>query len=155
MFGGVRLVRKVSIMEVRLLSGSDEEQLGLVADGVFDNPVSASLAKEFLKDPRHHIAVAIDNGVVVGMASAVNYIHPDKPVELWINEVSVAEPYRNRGTGKLIMRALFNHAKGLGCKVAWVLAEAENSGAIRFYKELAGKPSEAVMFEFDLDTKAT
>ena len=95
-------------MEVRILDASEAAQLARVADGVFDNPVNANLAKEFLLDPRHHIAVAIEDRVVIGMASAVHYIHPDKPAELCINEVSVAALFRNRGIGKLIMKTLFD-----------------------------------------------
>jgi len=31
------------------------------AQEVFDNPIDADPSKEFLADPRHHIAVAIDH----------------------------------------------------------------------------------------------
>jgi len=65
---------------------------------VFDNPINAEWTREFLADPRHHIAVAIDDGLVVGFASGVHYIHPDKPAELWINEVGVAPAHRRRGS---------------------------------------------------------
>jgi aminoglycoside 6'-N-acetyltransferase I len=65
-----------------LLSTGDGSILGSVAEDVFDNLVRMDLAVEFLSDPRHHIAVALDGGVVVGMASAVHYVHPDKPAQL-------------------------------------------------------------------------
>ena len=55
---------------------------------------------EFLADSRHHLAVAVDEGRVVGMASAVHYVHPDKPPELWINEVGVAPTHRGLGIGR-------------------------------------------------------
>ena len=66
-----------------MLGPADAAVLEHVADGVFDNPLDAGWTAEFLADPRHHMAVALDGNQVVGMASAVHYLHPDKPPELW------------------------------------------------------------------------
>lgn len=66
-------------MTVRLLGPDDADVLKNVMDGVFDNAVDMRLTGEFLRDLRHHLAVALDNGTVVGMASALHYIHPDRP----------------------------------------------------------------------------
>jgi len=54
-------------LEIRVLKRGDENILTNVAADVFDNPVDAGLTREFLEDPRHHIAVAIDDGTVVGL----------------------------------------------------------------------------------------
>jgi GNAT superfamily N-acetyltransferase len=54
----------------------------------------------------HHIAVANDDGLVIGFASGVHYIHPDKPPRLWINEVAVAPAHRRHGLGKAVLQAL-------------------------------------------------
>jgi len=77
-------------VEIKLLGCDDAGVLTRVAPGVFDHAVSEDLCAEFLSDPRHHLAVALGDGVVVGFASAVHYVHPDKPAELWINEIGVA-----------------------------------------------------------------
>jgi hypothetical protein len=77
-------------IEIKLLRRGDETQLARVAPGVFDDPVDAAAAQEFLADERHHLAVAIDGGVVIGFVSAVLYVHPDKPRRTLINEVGVA-----------------------------------------------------------------
>ena len=79
-----------SHITIKFLSANDVAVFDRVAEDVFDYPVRLDLAAEFLHDPRHHIAVALDGGVVVGMASAVHYVHPDKPAQLFINEVGVA-----------------------------------------------------------------
>ena len=94
-------------IEIKVLHCGDEAVLSNVAAGVFDNPIDPKLTAEFLADHRHHIAVAIDDGLVVGFASAVHYIHPDKLPELWINEVAFAPTYRRRGLGKAVLKALF------------------------------------------------
>ena len=84
---------------IKVLQPGDETVLMNIASDVFDNPINMELTKEFLADPRHHIAVAIDDGLVVGFASGVHYIHPDKLPVLWINEVGLAPTHRRRGLG--------------------------------------------------------
>jgi ribosomal protein S18 acetylase RimI-like enzyme len=120
------------------------------ADDVFDNPVNESYAREFLADPRHHIVVALSEGVVIGFASAVHYIHPDKPTELWINEVGVASAHQNKGVGKAIMNELLHLGKQLGCVNAWVLTDRSNEAANRLYKAAGGNiaDGDTVMYEF-------
>ena len=126
-------------MTVRLLGPDDTDVLKNVIDGVFDNAVDMRLTDEFLRDARHHLAVALDDGTVVGMASALHYIHPDKPPELYINEVGVAESYRNRGIGRQLLRALLDHGKTLGCTQAWLGTERSNSAARRMYAAAGGE----------------
>ena len=89
---------------IRLLGASDASVLLNVAPGVFDNAIDTRWTNEFLADPRHHMMVALQDGQVVGMASAVHYIHPDKPPEFWVNEIGVAPSYRNQGIGKRLFR---------------------------------------------------
>ena len=136
--------------QVRTLGPGDTGVLTNVAADVFDRAVDAELAGEFLRDPRHHLAVAVDDGVVVGMASAVHYIHPDKPPELWINEIAVAPTHQEQGLGKRLMRALFALGRDLGCREAWVLTEPSNLPAQRLYQAVGGADSLATMFSFDL-----
>ena len=137
-------------MQIKVLSADDAALLEHVAVGVFDQPVDPGLAKQFLADPRHHIAAVITDGEIVGIASAVHYVHPDKPPELWINEIAVAPLQRSQGLGKVLMEALFDLGRNLGCAEAWVLAEDENEVAKRFYVSLGGRPSPATIFSFDL-----
>lgn len=125
-------------IDVCLLGPGDAQILARVAPDVFDNPVDSDLAKEFLADPRHHIAVAIDDGLVVGFASAVHYVHPDKPAELWINEVGVAPSHRRRGLGRSALTALLRHGRSLGCVNAWVLTDRDNAGARALYSATGG-----------------
>lgn len=138
---------------IKTLASTDLALLLNAAEDVFDNPVDESLAREFLADPRHHIVVALADGVVVGFASAVHYIHPDKPPELWINEVGVAEAHQGKGIGKAIMKEMLNLGKGLGCVNAWVLTDKNNAPANGLYKSVGGNISEeeTVMYEFGID----
>ncbi len=140
-------------IEFKVLGAGDERILSRVAPDVFDLPVDERLTAEFLRDPRHHIAVAIDEGVVVGFASAVNYVHPDKPAELWINEVGVAPTHHRRGVARALLELLFGVGRQEGCATAWVLTERENGPAMRLYQSCGGEEArgETVMFSFELD----
>jgi GNAT superfamily N-acetyltransferase len=96
---------------IKILGPEDGAVLDNVDADVFDHPVDPRWAAEFLIDRRHHLAVAILDGQVVGMASAVHYVHPDKPPELWINEVGVAASQRNQGIGRRLLAALFGRGR--------------------------------------------
>jgi aminoglycoside 6'-N-acetyltransferase I len=140
-------------IEIRLLGAGDEAVLAHVAPATFDHSVPPELAAEFLADPRHHIAVACEAGRVVGFASAVHYIHPDKPAELWVNEVSVAPTHQRRGFAKQLLRALFDAGRAAGCREAWVLTDRSNEPARQLYGALGSveAPGQIVMVEFRLE----
>jgi len=143
--------------EIKILASSDKAILLNVADGIFDHGIDINHTVEFLEDPRHHLAVAIDDGLVVGFASGVHYIHPDKEPELWINEVGIASTHRNRGLAKRILQALLDVGRGLGCKEAWVLTDRANIPAMQLYTSLGGveAPKDQVMFTFHFTKKET
>ena len=141
-------------IEIRILRRGDAAILDHVADDVFDDPIVLKTAQEFLGDPRHHLAVAVDEGTVIGFASGVHYEHPDKPhPEFWVNEIGVAETHHRRGLGKALMNSLLDVARALDCREAWVLTERNNGPAMRLYQSIGGEeaPDEVVMFTFHLN----
>jgi len=133
------------VTEIKLLGPGDERVLARVADGVFDETVRKDFTAEFLTDPRHHICVALDQGVVVGFASAVYYLHPDKPPQLWINEVAVAPPFQRHGVAKAILARLADLGRELGCTEAWVLTDHDNTAARALYKSAGGVETTGVV----------
>ncbi len=138
---------------IKIFSSDDLHLLLNASDDVFDNPVNESFAREFLADPRHHIVVALVDNVVIGFASAVHYIHPDKPPELWINEVGVAESHQGKGIGKAIMNEMLKLGKRFNCVNAWVLTDKNNTAANGLYKSVGGNFSdeETVLYEFRIN----
>lgn len=137
-------------IDLRLLGPGDLAVLDRVAPDVFDGPVNARWAAAFLADPRHHLVVALDAGVVVGMASAVDYVHPDKAPELWINELGVAPTHEGRGIGGRLLDALLAHGRTLGCTAAWVATEPGNARARRLYERAGGAAEAAVVYVYAL-----
>ena len=140
-------------IETRILTADDGDVLANVAPDVFDDALDPRLVTEFLNDARHHLAVALDQGVVVGFASGVHYVHPDKPSQLFINEVSVAESHQRQGIGKAVVQALLEHGRRLGCQEAWVLTHRSNLAAVRLYESTGGttEADDEVMFTFRLE----
>ena len=137
---------------IQILGPDDGAVLDDVDPEVFDHPVDPRWAAEFLNDERHHLAVAVVDGQVIGMASAVHYVHPDKPPELWINEVGVAAAQQNQGIGRRLLAALFARGRELGCGAAWVLTDESNAAARRLYAAAGGDETrEIVMVSFSLD----
>ncbi len=134
----------------RLLGPGDAAVLDSVVEGVFDNPINPQWRAEFFAEPQRHLAVALDGDLVVGMASAVHYVHSDKPPELWVNEVGVAPSYRGGGIGRALLEALFQRGKDLRCAEAWLGTEPENAATRRLYLAAEGKEEPMVMFTFRL-----
>jgi ribosomal protein S18 acetylase RimI-like enzyme len=139
-------------VEIRILGAEDEAVLTRVAPGVFDHDLEPPLCREFLHDPRHHLAVALDGDLVVGFASAVHYVHPDKPVEMWINEVGVAPSHHRQGLGRRLLRAILDRGATLGCREAWVLTSPANRAAMGLYTAAGGRrlSEPPAMFTFRL-----
>jgi ribosomal protein S18 acetylase RimI-like enzyme len=141
-------------IELRVLGPGDHDLLATAARGVFDDNVDQVATRELLADARHHLTVAMDGGVVIGFASAVHYVHPDKPrPELWINEVGVAPTHHRCGVGKALVGAMLEVGRQLGCTEAWVLTERANGPAIGLYESVGGaEPKDVtVLFRFSLD----
>jgi ribosomal protein S18 acetylase RimI-like enzyme len=138
---------------IRFLGPADAAILASVAPEVFDNDIDPRWTAEFLADPRHHIAVALAQEQVVGMATAVHYIHPDKGPELWINEVAVAPSFRNQGIGKQLIAMLLSRGRALGCTEAWLGTEESNTAARRLYAAVGGVEETMVYITFELDDK--
>ena len=118
---------------VRLLGSDEVDVLDNVAPDVFDHQIHPRWCAEFFADPRHHLVVALDGDLVVGMASGVHYVHPDKAPELWINEVAVAPTHHGQGIGRRLVTTLVQHGATLGCGEAWVLTSPANEPARRMY----------------------
>ena len=143
---------------VRILDTTDLSALEAVAPDVFDDRPRPELSREFLGDPRHHLAVAInEQGVVVGMASGVHYVHPDKEAQMFINEVGVSAAYEGQGLGKRLLAALLQRASELGCSEAWTATEPENARAQALYSRAGGVKDQTpfVMFNFPVARRRT
>ena len=135
-----------------LLSEANRGVLDRVAPDVFDEPVRREYLNMFLADPRHVMFVAVDTEIVVGMVSGVEYFHPDKSPQLWINEVGVAPAYRRRGIGRRLTEAMIAEAERRGCTYAWLGTDIKNVPAQRCFESTADveAPQSFLLYEWGL-----
>ena len=131
--------------------------LNVVAPDVFDHEVRPGYLRAFLDDPHSHLAIATDDDVVVGMASGLVYGHPDKPLQLFVNEVGVAPSHRRRGLGRALVRCLLERGREVGCSEAWVVTEEGNAVARGLYRAAGGREDDdlAVVYTYPLAAEAT
>lgn len=125
-------------VEIRLAQLSDLNAVIGIGDELFDFPIKIERAKEFFNDPRHHLVIACHDEKIVGIASAFDYVHPDKDSTLFINEVSVLEQYQNKGIGRAMTKYLLSHGKKMGCQDFWVATEHSNVAARKAYISAGG-----------------
>jgi ribosomal protein S18 acetylase RimI-like enzyme len=137
-------------VSIRLLGAADASVLEHVAPGLFEGPIQALRVREFFDDPRHHLVVALDGGVVVGFVTGIHYVHLDGPPELWVNGVAVAESHRQRGLARRMLDTLLAHARTLGCTEAWVSTEVENAAGRKLYASAGGGERPMLCVAFDL-----
>ena len=136
-------------IEIRLLGAGDAAVLENVAEDVFDHDIRPEMARRFLDSPSHFIAVAIENDTVVGMATANEYLHPDKPVQIWVAEMGVATSHRRRGIGKRLLTRILDMAKDLGFEEIWLGTEDDNVPARALYKSAGGEEESFVMYSWE------
>ena len=128
----------MSEIVIRRVRPDDESLFDAIAEEVFDEPVNPARLAAYLAEPGHHMVVALDDGVIVGQVAAVVHRHPDKPTELYIDEVGVAAGYRRRGIARRMLDAMFDHGRAIGCKEAWVGTEPDNLPARGLYEGRRG-----------------
>ncbi len=120
----------------RMLTAADERALDRVAEGLSDHAVIPEQSRAFLGDPRHRIAAARHDGTVVGFVSAVHYLHPDKPPQCWINEVSTAPSHRRKGIASALIRLVVEDARAAGCSQIWLATEPDNEPARELHRSV-------------------
>ncbi len=144
----------LATMQIVELRSENATLLTAIAPDVFDEAIRPAQLEAFIQCPRHVMVLAVDDEVVVGMASAVEYFHPDKPPQLWINEVGVTPSRRNEGVGRLLIQELIDIGKRRGCAFAWLGTERSNLPAQRCFAAVPDGdfPSEFLLYEWDITT---
>ncbi len=142
-------------VSIVMLEAGNQSLLHCIDEDVFDHSLQQTLIDQFIEDDRHHMALAVQNDTVIGMASAVNYVHPDKADELWINELGVASHSRRNGIGTRLLVALLDHGRMLGCRQVWVATEPDNTAATALYQSLHGEAEDCVIYSYTLSEDNT
>jgi ribosomal protein S18 acetylase RimI-like enzyme len=99
-----------------------------------------ALAECVLGEPkRFHVLVAAEDDAVAGYASYLFHFAPWAAREyLYLDDLYVAEPYRGRGVGALLMRRIAEIALERDVDARWHV-ELENRSAQNFYRGLGAE----------------
>lgn len=138
---------------IHVVTPASADLLDSVDDDVFDEAVRPELLRAFLANPSNVLVVAVIAGQVVGMASGMAYVHPDKPLSLFVNEVGVSSRFHRQGIGAKLMEAILDWGRRQGCREAWVATEADNAPARGLYATCGGieDTRPAVVYVFPLN----
>ena len=120
-------------VKYKIADMSDIDAMIDVGDDIFDAEIKKDRAIEFINDERHHLYLAYLNGDIVGMVSAINYVHPDKEPAMFILEAGVLEEHQNQGIGRTLIKEMVAFGKELGCEEIWVATEQSNLPARKAY----------------------
>jgi len=137
-------------LEIRQVKPGHAALFERVADGVFDEPIDVDRLAAYLAEPGHHMLVALHGGDVVAQVAAVVHRHPDKPTELYIDEVGVAPAFQRQGLARRMFDEMLALGKALGCEEAWVGTEPDNVAARGLYESRGAEAEPFVMYEYEL-----
>ena len=123
--------------------------LDRLADGVFNDVIDRGLLAAYLASPAALLVVALDGDYVVGQVKAAIHLHPDKPADLYVDEVVVAPTHQRRGVARLLLGEIERWARERGCVDVWLATEVDNDAARSLYGSFAeSKP--ALLYFWDL-----
>lgn len=136
---------------VKRLSSGDAAVFTAIGNDVFDESIDSRRLRTYLNTPGHMMVVALDGGLVVGQCAGVMHLHPDKPSELYVDEVGTASTHRRRGIARAMLQELFDWARELGCEEAWLGTEIDNDAANALYRSFIPAEDDAMqVYVFNL-----
>ena len=138
-------------MKIITLEKKNAHLLNNIAEDVFDHKINPESLQSFLECPRHLMLLAVENDEVIGMVSGVEYFHPDKSSQLWINEVGVTPNKQNAGIGRQLIKEVIEQGKKRGCIYAWLGTDVENINAQRCFASVpnGNKPEKFLLYEWE------
>lgn len=137
-------------IEIKHLGVGDEAVLNHVAVDVFDETIDPKRLTAYLAEANHHMIVAVKNGEVVGQIRAVIHKHPDRPDELYIDNLGITPSLQRQGIATVLFNAILELGKNAGCEDAWLATEQDNHQAKGFYETYGVKPEATVAYFFKL-----
>jgi aminoglycoside 6'-N-acetyltransferase I len=121
-------------VSVKRLSTGDDAIFSRIAPDVFDEPVDPARLAAYLGSDGHIMVLALEGDLVVGQCAGVIHRHPDKPTELYVDEVGTASTHRRQGIARAMLDELFGWGRELGCEEAWLGTELDNDPANALYR---------------------
>src|SRR5262245_22052320 len=109
-----------TMIDIRRVTAENAALLGRVAADVFDLPIDPQRLARYAAASGHLMLVAIEGDLVVGQCAAVIHHHPDKPSELYIDEVGVSPAWQRQGIARRMLEVMLELGKAEGAEEVWV-----------------------------------
>lgn len=136
-------------VEIRRIGPRDAAVLGRVAEDVFDDDIDPARTAAYLAEPGHLMVLAVAGGEVVGQARGMVQRHPDKPTELYIDNLGVAPERRREGIATRLLDELVAWGREKGCEAAWVGTEVDNEAARALYEARGSEADTFVLYFYE------
>ncbi len=151
MAGSQKNEGSVSPLELELswITAANAYLLDNVAPGVFDHDIDPARLAKYLAGPANMMVVALHRGFVVGMCMCVIHDHPDKPTELYLDEIGTGDDWRRQGIARALMLKVFERADDLDIDEIWLGTEPDNMPARGLYESFGIKGEEALIYYLD------
>ena len=140
----------MSDVVVKRLGPGDEAEAQRF-DAAFDDTVDHDLAARYLADERHHLLAGYVEGEPAVVATATEILRPDKPPQLFLNELVVIPAFRRRGVAGSLLAEVKRLASDRGCVSIWVLTGEDNEGGMATYRAAGGRRPEGSTMMFEID----
>lgn len=128
------------------ISANNADLLTNVAEGVFDHAIDRDRLKAYLANQLNWMCVAMHGDMVVGMCMSVIHLHPDKPTELFLDEIGTGDDWRRQGIARSLMQMVFDRADAEGIDEIWLGTEPDNLPARGLYESTGAKAEPAVIY---------
>ena len=131
---------------IRRIDVGDAALFARIAPEVFDEPVDPARLAAYLAEPGHLMLLALEDDLVVGQCAAVVHRHPDKPTELYIDELGTALTHRRQGIARRLLAEMLDWGRDLGAIEVWLGTERDNEAANALYRSFAPLEDQAMRF---------
>ena len=121
-------------------------RLARIAPGTFDHAIDPARLERYLSNPANWLVVAVKDGLVVSMCMCVVHHHPDKPTELFLDEIGTGDDWRRQGAARCLMQTVFDRADAEGIEEIWLGTEPDNLPARSLYEGTGAKGEPAVIY---------
>lgn len=128
------------------ITGENAHLLDRVAPGVFDHAIDPDRLAKYLSSTGNWMCLALKDRLVVGMCMSVVHDHPDKPTELFLDEIGTGDDWRRQGIARMLMQMVFDRADEEAIEEIWLGTEPDNVPARGLYESTGAKPEEAVIY---------
>ena len=120
--------------------------LDRVAPGTFDHAIEPTRLGRYLANPANWMCIAMEGDLVVSMCMCVVHDHPDKPSELFLDEIGTGDDWRRKGAAWALMQKVFERAEAEGIEEIWLATEPDNLPARSLYEATGAKSEPAISY---------